>query len=261
MTYNGPIWEGIYSSFSQVPVEGPGFDGEVWLNNSLKKMAVLRLEAEKSALLPPPSNLREILLPLVAAVVYQEQRKLKILDFGGSIGFTYYQTVRALPGAERVEYHIVERESVCVAGRKFFSEANGNLFFHEELPGKGVFDIVYLGSTLHYIDDWQGLLSQICKLSPKYLLLVEVPAGDIPTFITAQHHYSSRIPVRFFNINELLSVAKLHGFELTYKSICPSTVLGKEQDLPMQNFDQKYQLRNACNLLFSRVDGWLVNEK
>ena len=70
MAYNGPIWEGIYHSFSVVPIEGPGFDGETWIGNSLKKIATLRDEAEKNAPLPLTSNYREALLPFLAGLVY-----------------------------------------------------------------------------------------------------------------------------------------------------------------------------------------------
>jgi hypothetical protein len=32
-----PIWEGVYESFQEVPATGPGFRGEAWIRNSLKK--------------------------------------------------------------------------------------------------------------------------------------------------------------------------------------------------------------------------------
>ncbi len=70
--------------------------------------------------LPPASNYRECLLPMLTALVKSEKRQVRILDFGGSIGFTYYQTLCGLPNAEKIKYHIVERENVCRAGRDLF---------------------------------------------------------------------------------------------------------------------------------------------
>lgn len=255
MAYKGPIWEGIYHSFIEVPIEGPGFDSETWIGNSLKKITALRDEAEKNIPLPPTSNYREALLPLLAGLVYYENKGLRALDFGGGIGFTYFQTIYGLPRAEGVEYHIVERESVCQAGRQFFGTTYNKLFFHSQLPkAESTFDIVHSGSALQYIDDWKQLISQLCALSRKYLLLVDVPAGNIPTFVAAQNYYGSKIPTRFFNIKEFLAVIGSCGYDLIFNSVYQPTILGVEQCLPMQNFEEKYQLKQACNLLFVKAN-------
>jgi len=254
MPYDGPIWEGVYHSFSEVPVVGDGFDGEKWIDSSLRKITALRDEAEKNAPLPPTSNYREALLPLLAALAYNEQSSVKILDFGGGIGFTYYQTIYALPSIENVKYEIVERENVCQAGREFFRKASDKPFFHSELPKieDGLFDIVHSGSAIHYVENWTQLIAQLCGLSRKYLLLVDVPAGNIPTFVTTQNYHRSKIPVRFFNIQELLFAVNSFGYELIYNSVYEPIILGVEQNLPMQNFEEKYRLKRACNLLFKR---------
>ena len=49
MEKSDPIWKGIYKDFSEVPVEGAGFDGDIWIQNSLRKMVSLR---EHVCLLP-----------------------------------------------------------------------------------------------------------------------------------------------------------------------------------------------------------------
>jgi putative methyltransferase (TIGR04325 family) len=254
MTYEGPIWEGVYRSFSEVPAEEPGFDGETWISNSLKRIAALREEAERNVLLPPASNYREGLLPLLAALGYNENGSVRILDFGGGLGFTYYQTICGLPRTEGVEYHVVEREAVCRAGKEFFGANHSNLQFLTELPQTWErFDIVHSGSAIHYVEDWKQLLSRLCVLSRKYLLLVDVPAGNIPTFAAAQHYYGSKIPVWFFNIEELLSAVGSFGHELIFKSVYESVIRGVKQSLPMQNFEEQYRLKQACNLLFERL--------
>lgn len=252
MAYEGPIWEGVYRSFSDVPVVGHGYDGEMWINKSVKKIDAVLEEIKENAPLPPASNYRESLLPLLAALVYNESG-VHILDFGGGMGFAYYQTICGLTRTEGVEYHIVERESVCKAGTELFRTKQQQPLFFTELPQtEGVYDIVHLGSVIHYIEEWKQLLSQLCALSRKYLLLVDVPAGNIPTFVTAQHYYGSKIPAWFFNIEEILHTVRSFGYELSFKSVLQPTILGVEQSLPMQNFEEKYRLKQACNLLFKR---------
>lgn len=255
MTYTGPIWEGVYQNFSDVPVQGPGFDGETWIENSLKRIHALREESIQNAPLPPISNYREALLPLLAGMVYGERRSARILDFGGGIGFTYFQTVYGMPKHDGLEFHIVEREVTCQAGTKFFGDSEKGLFFHSELSSvQPSFDIVHSSSALQYIDDWKQILSSLCALSSQYLLLADVLAGNIPTFVTVQNYYGSRIASRFLNISELLSTVNTLGYQLIYSSKFAPAILGVEQDLPMQNFPDEYRLKQACNLLFKRVE-------
>ncbi len=116
MQPHASIWEGVYKRFSDVPTIGFGFDGQKWIVNSIMKMEALRQDTKSNTPLPPPSSYREGLLPLLTSLVYNIQGKVRILDFGGGIGFTYYQTMQALPHTNRLDYHIIEREVVCEAG-------------------------------------------------------------------------------------------------------------------------------------------------
>jgi putative methyltransferase (TIGR04325 family) len=257
MGYDGAIWEGVYRSFGDAPAAGRGFDGETWVSKSITKLKTVLEEAGESAFLPPPSNYRECLLPLLAALACSEKGNVRVLDFGGGIGFTYYQTARGMKGAGGIEYHIVERESVCSAGKSLFESRESGPSFFKDLSelGPGLYDIVHLGSSIHYVEEWRVMLSRLCALSRMYLLLVDVPAGDIPTFATAQNYYESKIPVWFFNIEEMVQAVSSFGYELIFSSSYHPTLLGTEAKVPMQNFEEKYRLKRMCNLLFKKVPG------
>lgn len=107
-----------------------------------------------------------------------------------------------------------------------------------------------MGSSLHYIEDWQNMLHRLCRYQPEYFLIMDLPAGDIPTFATAQNYYDSKIPVWFFNVNEVIEVVKINGFKLVFKSAYIAAILGDESPFRLDNFDKKYRIDNACNLLF-----------
>ena len=190
----GPLWEGVYNSFQDVPVEGLGFAGENWLKNSLNKTSNLRDLAKNNNTVPIVTGFRESILPVTAGLVYSEFGRVRILDFGGGIGFTYYQVAKALLNIKGLEYHVVELEKVCEKGSNFFRDER-NIIFHSTMPKyeKGYFDILHIGSSLQYIEHWKEILADLSDYSPRYVLLSNIPAGDIPTFATAQNYHGSKI--------------------------------------------------------------------
>lgn len=250
MSYKESLCEGLFSSFGEVPAAGDGFDGQVWIDNSLKKIGLVRDNARANAPLPPISNYREVILPLVVSMLHRSQDMVRVLDYGGGVGLTYYQTVHALPSSQGLEYHIVEKETVCSAGREFFKGETPAPLFTTHIP-KLQFDIIHFSSVLQYIEDWQSFLEHMCAINPKYLILVDVWAGNIPTFATSSIYYESRIPIWLLNIHELIDTLQEHGYSLTYKSTFQPCVLGKEQPLPMERIPQDHRINQTCNLIFA----------
>lgn len=109
-----------------------------------------------------------------------------------------------------------------------------------------------MNSVLQYIENWKSLLSDLLGLKPKVVLLDDVPAGDIPTFATAQNYYESKLLYWFFNVSEIITLFESYDYTLEYKSKFFSTVLGEIQEIPMSNFPAQYQLDHPCTLLFKR---------
>jgi putative methyltransferase (TIGR04325 family) len=248
-----PVWEGVYKSFKDAPSSGPGFSGERWIQNSLDKIDAVRQDAQKKGTVLSVTQYRESLLPLVAANVLDEFEGVRILDFGGGIGFLYYQVLHGLPHTKNFEFHIIEMDAVCEVAKQYFQDEQ-HIFFHSSLPReKGLtFDIVHMGSSLHYCEEWEELLSRLCRYKPRYFLFTDLPAGDIHTFATIQSYYTSKIPVWFFNIDEVINSMKTQSYYLVFKSAYVATVLGQEREIPQDNFEEQYRLGHTCSLLFTR---------
>ncbi|OGR34976.1 MAG: hypothetical protein A2051_10175 [Desulfovibrionales bacterium GWA2_65_9] len=252
----GPIWEGVYASFAEVPVTGPGFAGDTWITRGQEKLAALR-EAAQSASdqhAPGQPGYAEGLLPVVAALTLAREGSVRILDFGGGLGFAYYPLLSTLPDSARVQFQIVEGQAVCRAGRESFASVP-QVSFHESLgPELAGPDIAHFGSSLHYIEDWRGLLTTICALGPEALLLTDLPAGDIPTYASAQEYYGSKLPVWFFNLSEVTEVLRGQGYALRLRCAHMAPRLGKVQPLPQDNFEPHHRVGHTCTLLCTRED-------
>ena len=86
-------------------------------------------------------------------------------------------------------------------------------FLAQDMPSNEKYDIIYCGSSFHYIDDWRSLLIDFDKLDPKIIIISDLPAGN-PSFVTAQNYYGSLIPVRFFRLSEMINFFESIGYLL-----------------------------------------------
>jgi putative methyltransferase (TIGR04325 family) len=244
------IWEGVYSRFADVPVVGDAHNSETWVSKSAGNTSNLLRSLARSSSIPEVPQYQSSLLPLLAAIAAAVRAGTAILDFGGGLGATYLSVVAGMPGGKGLDYHIVETPAICSAGKDLF-HSDPKVHFHSTLPAAPkAFDIVHMGSSLQYIDDWRALIAQLASYTPTYILLTDLTAGDIPTFVTAQNYYGAKIPVRFFNINEILYAMAACGFKLIFRSRFKGTYLGKVQQAPQENFPPELRLGDTCSLLF-----------
>jgi putative methyltransferase (TIGR04325 family) len=243
------IWEGIYPHLRDVPRKGKGFGGDTWVRRSLEKTRQLREEAANAS--PCLAAYNRSLLPVVAAMAFPPGAdRIRLVDFGGGIGANYYHVTGSLPPGRGVEYHIVEVPEICDAGREFFAGQDG-VHFHEQWPDLGgTVDLLHMGSSIQYVEDWEGVLAAAARLSPRYLLFSDLIAGDIPTYASAQVYYESLIPMWFFNRDEFVAAVARQGYEPAFVSRFLGTFLGQEQELPQENFPDSHKLRRACHMLF-----------
>ncbi|MBQ15000.1 MAG: methyltransferase, TIGR04325 family [Gammaproteobacteria bacterium] len=247
-----PIWEGVYQDIGEIKAVGAGFSSNTWVDQSKLKVEQYLADLNDSDLIPPVP-IRPTSLPLIAAMAKASQKDRKdIIDFGGGLGFSYLSFVQSCSRARNYDYHIIESSGICDLGRESLAD-HDSLFFHESIADLRIerAEILYINSVLQYIADWKSLLGHLLDLKPEYVLLDDLPAGEIPTFATAQNYYESKIPRWFFNVREIVSYFESRDYCLEYKSTFVAPVLGKIQEKPMSHFPARYRLAYPCTLLFS----------
>ncbi len=247
------IWEGVYDHFDNAPECGTGFNSDRWIKGSEEKLSALLSDLQDGHIVPGGVSYSTNLLPFLVSLRLDHAEKQRILDFGGGIGLTYAQTISAIKDCSKLEYHIIENEKMCEAGRQAFS-GDHRVHFHSSLPtDPDNVNIVHISSSLQYVRSWQELLEKLAGYRPSHFLFIDLPAGDISTFATIQNYYESKIPHWFFNIHDIVDVMSKLGYSLQFKSSFSGIFLGKPQDMPLQNFDAEHRLKKACNLLFTRA--------
>ena len=238
MTGTFNIWEGVYSSFTEAaPYSlGRGFEGDVYNQRAFDAAMECVTALKKGMPIPAFHKQRSNILPPVTTMMLQQRESLKVLDFGGGLGIGYMTLEESIPLCEqKIKYSIVEFPEICEQGRN-----------------SGEFDLIHSASALQYIEDWKGLIKKFISYNPKYILLSDVFAGHIPTFVTLQNYYSSKMIHWFFNLDEFLSFFSSVGYSLKMKSYVNSRRLQTDDVLPMENFPEDHRLQQTYHLLFCR---------
>lgn len=113
--------------------------------------------------------------PLLAALFYALARlgkEANILDFGGSLGSTYYQNRQILLEAGMTVYwNIVEQEKFVELGRSHLPEIQFFPSVEEFMQAGKAADILLLSSVLQYFDEPYRYLERMLKAKFRYILI------------------------------------------------------------------------------------------
>jgi len=241
------IWNGVYESFDQVPVSGPGFASDAWLADMERytQEAITSLR-NKGAGIPESVPQYHALAATLVATVQQLERPVRVLDFGGGMGVGFASLKRCMAAELPIEYLIIDNEQSCERGRRLLADFP-SVRFRSELPRDvASVDVIVLSSVLQFVEEYEKLLRDLSTLKPSHWLFTFLPAGDIPTFASAQLNVpGSVLPVWFFSLNELVQKIEALSYRLVFKSAL-------DRVFDMSNFPLTHQLPRQCNLLFRR---------
>jgi len=250
------IWEGIFDTFSQArqKAKGMGFNGDVYNSRVLIAAKECLMALDEGNPIPSFHKQRNTLLPPIVAVMLANKNKLDILDLGGGLGIGYMTLMESIPDyKDKLNYHIVEVDEVCEQGRSLFSKKN-SVNFLNKLPSPSEYDLVHTSSVLQYFENWKDVLKQLSEYNAEYISLADVFAGQIPTFVTLQNYYESKMEHWFLNLDELLACFSSLGYELVMKSYCSVKRLDLLDTLPMNNFPLTHRIEQTLNLLFQKTN-------
>ena len=248
------VWEGVYESWEEAPGDDDAFDDNVWLGKVSQRAKDTLAEYRKSSTLSPVTRIRDYILPVAASMISSSSKSdLKVLDFGGGMAASYLPLISSLPDSNNIEFHVIEGKGICLKSKEILGDFK-KLYFHEKLPKNShSFDIVHGGSSIQYVEDWRSLLAKFFDYCPQLLILEDLMAGDVKTFITIQNYYGKKIRSWFLNINEIIESVEQYKYKLIYKTQFTHDILGKVGPLPMENFSPPYRLDYGSHLMFERI--------
>ena len=207
---------GNYQSWSDACQHSYGYNSDVILNKV--KDALLQVKEGKAAYERDSVLFNEIhySFPVLAGllrVAVENDGRLSVLDFGGSLGSSYYQNKQFLPKLKEFRWSIVEQEKFVACGRKFFEDGclkffdNIDACLQSEKP-----DILLVSSVIQYLEHPYFFLEDIISRRLKYIIIDitaffnDISAMDQLTVqIVPPYIYEASYPAWIFNLNKFLS--------------------------------------------------------
>lgn len=208
-------WTGNYNSWQQAKQNCTGYDMPMILQKT--KEAVLKVNAgqaafERDTILFYEPEYNWVLLSILFKAAAENNGNLSVLDFGGSLGSTYFQHLTMLKSLPALQWSVVEQEAYIEVGNELI--ADGNLQFYKT-PQDCIKDrkpnVLLLSSVLQYIEQPYALLNQLLSVEFDYVIISRTTVTDYTDdHITIQNVpesiYKASYPAWFFNVDKLLKV-------------------------------------------------------
>jgi len=176
---------GDYRSWDEAMAASTGYDSGIILEKT--KEALLKVKSGEAAYERDSVLFDEIQYawPLLAGLMWVAARcggRLNILDFGGSLGSTYFQNWVFLSALPMVRWNIVEQSSHVGIGKAWFQD--DNLRFYAgiaECLAETQPNVVLLSSVLQYLERPYIVLDQILELPCDHIIIDRTPfwAGSL----------------------------------------------------------------------------------
>ena len=217
-------WKGLYKTWQDAESVSTGYDQTIVLEKVRSSLlAVKNGEAvyERDSVLFDQVQYNWPLLSALMLGAAKKTGSLSVMDFGGSLGSTYFQNkkfIELLPGV--VKWGIVEQKHFVDAGKQEFESDELKFFYDidsclEELrPG-----VLLLSSVLQYIEQPYHLLEKLLSYNFDLIIVDRTPFTSSNNDVIKVQYvppsiYDASYPCWFFNKEKLCNYFVSHGYEL-----------------------------------------------
>jgi len=217
-------WHGNYSSWELAKSKCTGYDEEQILDRVLENALKVKngeIPFERDSV---PFDRKVYSFPVLSALMWiavQNQNKLNIIDFGGSLGTSYYQNINFLETLTDVNWCVIEQPQFVSAGLKHFKDKNLHFFTAlDDCQEKYEINAILLSSVIQYIEKPYDLLEDIISRNFEYIIIdrtlfLEKDEGRLTIQKVPKRIYNASYCCWFLSESKFLSVL-LSKYQLIY---------------------------------------------
>ena len=207
------VFSGNYSTWDEARKASGGYDSDVIL--SKVKDALLKVKSgaavhERDSVLFEKVRYSWPLLASLLWIASREDNRLNVIDFGGSLGSSYFQNRKMLSHLRELTWNIIEQRNFVECGKQYFEDEHLRFYYGiEDCLKEQHADIILLSSVIQYLEEPYDLLQTIIGKRIKYLVFDRTPFLDRGNDrITVQkvpvEIYPASYPSWFFNLDKFL---------------------------------------------------------
>lgn len=153
---------------------------------------------------------KEYSYAIISALLYiaiKNGNRINVIDFGGSLGSTWFQVRDFIPAEIEISWSIIEQEAYVKEGKTHFSDDVLDFYFtiDECIAAKKGINVILLSGVIQYLEEPHEFLKQLNNYKIDYLLFDRTAfiCGDVPDRLTLQcvspDIYEAQYPSWFFN--------------------------------------------------------------
>lgn len=223
-------WSGVYHSWETAESLSTGYDSKKILEKIVASS--LKVKSGEVAFERDGVVFDEVQYswPLLAGLMYGAAINngiLNVLDYGGSLGSTYYQNKNFLYSLKQYSWSIVEQEHFVEEGKRLFSESHLQ-FFHtsEECFSVNNPNVLLFSSVIQYLKNPYDILVEILNHDFDLIIFDRTPFVDgRDSYITLQsvpeEIYKASYPCWIFNEGEFFDFFEKQGYSVIESFISP----------------------------------------
>lgn len=230
---SGARWKGDFQSWESATRESRGYeDGSILARVERASLAVKAGEAafeRDSALFSTPEYVWP-LLAMLLRVASLNRGALRVLDFGGSLGSTYFQHKSWLDELPELTWCVVEQDHFVRSGRDHFEDDHLRFYSSiRECLGERLPDVVLFSSVLQYLPDPIRVLDEVVRAGIRHILIDRIGfTRNGRDRITVQNVEpelgGASYPCRFFGRDEFMArLSEDYELLASYPAIDAST--------------------------------------
>ncbi len=233
-------WVGDYCSWEDAKRDSSGYDSRDILDKV--KDALLKVKNGEAVYERDSVIFDEIQYswPLLAGLMWiaaQSGGELNIIDFGGSLGSTYFQNRKFLRALPKVQWNIVEQKHFVDVGKKYFADDKLKFFYDiESCIRQCSPNSILFSSVIQYLEDPYSLLEKVKAMNFEFILFDRtsfvLDGGDRLTVQKVPSEiYAASYPCWFFDKEKFYRFFKdkysvIATFASLDKANIPSTFCG-----------------------------------
>jgi len=189
-----------YQSFAEAASHAGGYNSEEIFHKV--KNALLKVKSGEAVFERDSVLFQDIiyswplLTGLLFSVALNKRNALNILDFGGSLGSSYFQNRRFLEKLNHVNWNIVEQAHFIDCGKTYFADDRLRFFYTiEECFQNQKPETLLLASVLQYFEKVDEILIHLLSFNFSVIIIDRTP------FTTRSHHIPAlqKVPPSIYN--------------------------------------------------------------